>query len=689
MNSAIRVFFVLCSFLPFFASALPGLHPHPHHHFAPHHHVEEAALTQTDESLDDDDSSLAQLDMEMREIHAKRMHRHPVPVPQDVLEREVVAMLRKRDQSSSLSSYELRSWVRVLLKCLGLLLAIFLLSTLVWLYKETPPSQFCPGGSLAEDGEGKSLQGDENDAFLLEEPKEEQAATLVDTEEAPPQTRFEDLEEYENLARKTLQKGAQIIGPKVTKGVKIAGIVSEKAFGLTDKARRLAVTELTDTTASVAKALGMEELMLLLDPEAALSANFPQSTVLFAGLMVPVNFWISLICHGLNIGLVMLPVLGVAFWAEYYDHGHTCSGMPSAQAWSRSVALLAIVISVSRIGLMKKIMDAQAKLAKRSEEMREKLVKAEAEEKEGGTGLEEIQQLLMHHTTILQYAVVCDNEARRGPMVHAVGAGTLLWILTMFWNLDLYFRYLFVPGVVNFNPDFSWAPSYCGAVVTACAIKISIVLSLMFLIPNVVTVVSWIADCGLKTEGSKKRILDLCKGIDRFSLGMPIAETCAKAFLFNGATDTLEASYQAGLLEQLELSQELADTEARLQALKQKIEEKDAECDHVKETLLSADDEKCTEMADQLSRSAANFKSSEQRGEEVIAEARRRAAELSESTNEEIEKVISRIKDVMNQAKEQGELFAAQAQEQGATLAAQAQEQGAILAAQAQEKVAA
>ena len=80
------------------------------------------------------------------------------------------------------------------------------------------------------------------------------------------------LEDYEDLVRKLLQRGAQSMAPKVAKGVQVASILSDKLSSFTTKAKALVVTELTDTLGSVAQSLQMEEFMVLL-----------------AGLLVPVG----------------------------------------------------------------------------------------------------------------------------------------------------------------------------------------------------------------------------------------------------------------------------------------------------------------------------------------------------------------------------------------------------------------
>ena len=97
------------------------------------------------------------------------------------------------------------------------------------------------------------------------------------------------LEDYEDLVRTLLQRGAQSMAPKVAKGVQVASILSDKLSSFTTKAKALVVTELTDTLGSVAQSLQMEEFMVLLDEDAALKANLPPISVLLAGLLVPVG----------------------------------------------------------------------------------------------------------------------------------------------------------------------------------------------------------------------------------------------------------------------------------------------------------------------------------------------------------------------------------------------------------------
>ncbi|CAE7420561.1 ANK2, partial [Symbiodinium pilosum] len=94
---------------------------------------------------------------------------------------------------------------------------------------------------------------------------EAQPAEEVDAEAQPVEARGTSLEDYEDLVQLMLQKAMQSLGPKAAKGVQVKTIITDKFTSLADKAKAFVMTELTDGVGSVARALEMEEFMVLLD----------------------------------------------------------------------------------------------------------------------------------------------------------------------------------------------------------------------------------------------------------------------------------------------------------------------------------------------------------------------------------------------------------------------------------------
>lgn len=560
-----------------------------------------------------------------------------------------------------LSKYELDPTKKILLEILGVFLSCLLVGALVWMWNETPGSHF----GVKEDVSEADVEAAEP---LLEKSQDSVTATAtanahavmtecaatVQTVEAECEvkataTEAEDegtsLEDYEELVKKVLQRGSQLVGPKITKGAQIASLLHNKAFGFAAKAKTLVKNELTDTAGSLAKALDMQELMLLLDVDAAVAANMPPVTVLLAGVMVPVNLTISMVCHILCIVLAMVPVLSLSIYAEYVDRDHDCSPIWGLRAWARTVLALALVILLSRIGLIFQIMGAKKEIQQRSSEMRDRLAEAEKRAQTGANPLADLQELISCHMTTLQYAVVQEKKTRTSILGHFVGAGTALWMLTAIWNLYLYAKYLFVPGVVAFADSLKDEPDYCDAKTTALLVKLSIILTLLFFFMNLMTVFFWLSEVCLNMVGVQNKILAVAAAFDSFS-PLPIAQVLAKAFLFRGSTDSLSHQFGQVMNTKNQLSAELADTEARLAALKAQIDAKEDECTEVKEC-MKAQGGSCADMAMSTQNWTGAPKGDE--SEKFYEEAKARAEEVQQRTAEEIDKILARLAEVMKQ----------------------------------------
>eukprot|EP00930_Biecheleria_cincta_P050984 TRINITY_DN3613_c0_g1_i4.p1 TRINITY_DN3613_c0_g1~~TRINITY_DN3613_c0_g1_i4.p1 ORF type:complete len:575 (+),score=198.57 TRINITY_DN3613_c0_g1_i4:70-1794(+) len=497
------------------------------------------------------------------------------------------------------------------------------------------------------------------------------------------------LDDYEDLVRKMLQKGAQTLGPKAAKGAKVAGIVADKMTTIADKAKALVMSEITDTAGSVARALELDELMLLFDTDAAMSVNFPPLSILLAGVLVPVNLTIAMICHLAQVFLVLLPVLIVSAYSEYADWDHPCKSIPGLRLWARVVGTLAFLIATSRLLQVAKISAAKKEIQRKSEEMKENLGKAEAAAASGMGGLEDLKRLFTMHATTLQTAVACEGRTRVNAFAHIIGFGTLLWLLTTFWNLYLYFGYMFVPGVVAFAEAAKHDPSYCAAWVTVCTAKISIILALLFFFANIMTVFFWATETSLSMDSVASQIVATAKAFDKASLGLPVAQMLVKAFLLRGATDVLCARLAAQVREKSDIAKDLTDTETRLAALKKQLDAKEAEVDSVKQDMIACGGT-VGQVAERLSTSPATLK---EQSAEFMEEARRQAAALEQSTAEEIEKIVAKIKEMLEQAaaaaeeaRQQAMVAAEEAQKQAMEAAEKARQQGLEAAEEAKKK---
>lgn len=444
------------------------------------------------------------------------------------------------------------------------------------------------------------------------------------------EARETSLEDYEDLVQMMLQRAMQSLGPKAAKGVQVKSIITDKVTSLTDKAKAFVMTELTDGVGSVARALQMEEFMVLLDEDAALAANFPPLSVLLAGLLVPANLNVNMVCQLLQIFLVLLPVLSVAAVSEYADWDHPCKPIPGLRLWARTVGVVAALVILARLAQVIRCVMAKADIRRRNEEMQTKM--AEASRKMSDTGLDELKTLFTLYAGTLQHAVEAEGRVRVNFFAHVIGFGTFVWLLTTFYNTYLYFAYMFVPGVVAFHPSQAGEESYCGAWMTVCAAKVAIILALLFFFANIVTVFCWISETALSMDGVAAKIVSHAKAFDNVGLGLPVAQLLVKALLLRGSADLACARLAVQMRDKDGLSQELAATEKRLAQLKADMEAKSQQVDALKEEL----------------KSSPGFKDAQARGAEAMAAASNKAAQLGQQTGEESANMLESLRTMMD-----------------------------------------
>jgi len=185
------------------------------------------------------------------------------------------------------------------------------------------------------------------------------------------------------------------------------------------------------------------------------------------------------------------------------------------------------------------------------------------------------------------------------------------------------------------------------------------------------------------------QIVATAKAFDNASLGLPVAQMLVKAFLLRGATDVLCARLAAQVREKSDIASDLADTETRLAALKKQLDAKEDEVNSVKQDMIACGGT-VGEVAERLSTSPATLK---EQSDELMEEARRQAAALEQSTAEEIEKIVVKIKAMLEQAaaaaeeaRQQAMVAAGEAQKQAMEAAEQAKQQGMEAAEEAKKK---
>merc|ERR1719440_723528 len=134
-------------------------------------------------------------------------------------------------------------------------------------------------------------------------------------------------------------------------------------------------------------------------------------------------------------------------------------------------------------------------------------------------------------TILLQEALLIENDIKACIWNKIVGAASAAWLITTLWNLFLIARYTFVPGVVAFHPDAAKvAPeAYCGTWMTVLVLRVNLLLAVLYFFSNLATVVKWVCDLMVDSEGFQNAVLAEAQKMD--AGGLPIVEGIVKSLL--------------------------------------------------------------------------------------------------------------------------------------------------------------
>jgi hypothetical protein len=525
--------------------------------------------------------------------------------------------------------------------------------------------------AAVEEAQQETLIKEETTRLDAKEPQkvDEEAGKVEESETAP--------QDYEAMVNDMMQKAQDKFGPKFQAGGEVAKIFEDKAATFADKAKALVLNELNDTAGSVARALEEEDFMALLEWDATIAANFPSLSILLAGLLVPVQLSINYACHLSQLLLVSVPLLSVLIWAEYADWNHPCYAIPGLRPWARIVLVALLACTVARILMMKQIKAAEGDLKQKSAEMRAEIAKAE---EDGEISVGDLKTLFLNHSTVLQYAIVCENRCNSSIFAHMVGAGTLVWLLSTFFNLFVYFKYMFVPGVVAFHISAAGDPTYCAAWSTACASKVAVLVATLFFFMNLCTVFCWLTQTVLNV--SSEKIAAAARSFDNANMGIPFAQLVVKAFVSRAQTDVLIAKFAVSMREKSDLAREYTDTETRLMALKAQVERKEQAVKKIEEEIDNQGGGTIESSLERMTESGLDFNVMQQKGAAIIDAAKAQAAGLEAAATDEIEKLVEQLQELMNQVTESDSYKAAQAKAAEAKAAAEEAAKQAQVAAE-------
>ncbi|CAK9083922.1 Ankyrin-2 [Durusdinium trenchii] len=481
-------------------------------------------------------------------------------------------------------------------------------------------------------------------------------------------------------AEEMIEKAKEKFGSKLSADGDVVQILQAKAQGFGDRLRALVMNELNSAASSVGKALEADDCAAILDWDSNISANLPSLSVLLAGLLVPVNLSINYACHVSQVFLVLLPIGCVTAAAEYFDRDHPCTSIPGLRLWSRITGCAVVVVMCCRLMMMKRIASAQRDLRSKSEAVCSKLAHLEKDPRD--LSITDLRELFAAHASTLQQAVVCESYCTSPVISHIIGLGTFIWLLTTFYNTYLYFAYMFVPGVVAFHPAAAEDPSYCAAWVTVCASKVALLVAVLFFFMNLVTVALWIFQAVLNSSAMSSKISMQARLLDSANFGIPAGQLLVKAFLFRAESDVLTAKFAVSMRDRSELAQMYADTEARLNALKEKVSSKEGNVEKMQQEIDALGGGSLEASAQRMSEKGLDFENLRGKGLAMVEAAHQQAANVEVAATDEIEKLSERVQEIIKQVTESESFKAAQAQ--AADAVDQAQRTSKELAGQAQ-----
>jgi len=521
----------------------------------------------------------------------------------------------------------------------------------------------------------------------LEQKVDEQEQTLI----APPKegsvvsSNDEDAFDYEEMLRLLALRSAQMYGPKLAKAQAVKKICEERAFGFVGKAKGLILNEIGSTAGSLLKEVGNEEAMLLLDFDGAIGSYFPPLSVLLAGLMSPTVLLLSYWNHVIQVLVVHIPIMTLCLWAAWQDWHAECQGIPTLTIWVYAQFIVASLLAVGHVVVAIEVKKGQATVRSKTEEMRKKLG-AKVSNVADEMALTDVRELFICSSVLLQQALLAEEKVRRSFFNTLIGVLTILSCLMTFWTFVVCLGWATIPGQVAMHEDAKAVVppgEFCGAWASIIAIRIVMMLSVIFLIFNVASVGQWIAEHLVHNSSYSSGVVSKAKDIDDSYLGLPVAQTIVKSFLLRGSTDMLSSQLSVTGSNVKHLEEERLEMQAKLAALDTQIQDCEKEMlGFDGQCTLTAKDKK--RMAD-MEASFEELKGAETSENEEVASAREgvqdralaaqgdladmhgmamdeakvKAAKLEAYTKQELDKMFLKLQDLIHQVQDSDMVHAA------------------------------
>jgi len=449
------------------------------------------------------------------------------------------------------------------------------------------------------------------------------AEAAADSAEPTKQERVD----FEKLLKLLAKRAAQKVGPKVAKVHSIRSVLMTHVLSFRKSMTNFIMDEFMSTVGVIFREVGAEEFMLMLNPAASSTAGLPPASILLAGLLSPVILTVSLIIHLSQVFFVFLPTLALCAWAIWMDR-HTLDdcAVPTIRPWVYVQASTAFLLVVAHLAVTAQIQSSKNSINAKIEGMKERLRQAVSDQE---LSVDEIRELLIIVSILLEHSLVEEDKLRRSAWRSVIGYGTMFWMVTVLWNFVLVLGWTFVPGMVAFHAAAAEVAGddYCGAWATVFAARLTCVVSLLFMMFNMLSVVQFFSDKLVISEAYSSAVISQARKLDQTMLGTPVVETVVKAFLLRGTGDSLKAQIAMSRGETAALESERDDLVTRIDDLNRRIQLYQTEAEVLKREAGIVDEEPSAEAAAQTAMSSDMS----------------RAKVLEEATKEEIDHLYAKM----------------------------------------------
>jgi len=336
----------------------------------------------------------------------------------------------------------------------------------------------------------------------------------------------------------------------------------------------------------------------------------------------------------IQLFIEIIPVLALSIFALWEDFDAVCS-IPSMLLWTKAQLAIGVFLGVANGVLAHKIGAGKRALHAKTETMQARLAAVQAKGKEE-LGADELRELFVCNSVLVEEALRLEDEVKGSVWHHAVGVGTAAWLLMMVWTFVLVFGWTFVPGLVAFSEDSKANSNYCGAWASVLTARLTCVLSLLFLVVNVLVLAHWLCTLMVRSQSFASAVLNKARDIDSNSIGLPVAELFAKAFLLRGSSDTYGAQLAVANADKAHLEAERAELAKRIAQL-------DGDIDKSASAVKNQQADTGEDEAAATAALASTLENAEEVGQKSLEEAQREAAELAAVGYAELTKLLERF----------------------------------------------